>query len=246
MNKILVVLMVFAALFAVPHSDAVSVEIAPKVWSQYLNDNGAILHDKSVLHNDMTVLTPYGLYVDIFSSFGLESADLCNNYGDELDYILGWAGEVYGFGVDTSLIYFDLFETCNIPSKDDFIEWTIKLSRDFAVSDAHKITPYIGTKTLFAADKEGADGGVYLYGGAKHTWTISKMWAMVHDLYILHDSGAIGFARGVIGQYCLRVNLAISDSFELNPFLVKFGARIQDAKDRHSESLIGTGFTFRF
>lgn len=221
----------------------VSITLSSKIWTKYLGTNGFVYHEEPVIQTDLFISLPKGFYVDIWHSVGLDDNNLSSNYGNELDYTLGWSGEIKGFLFDTGISYFDIYKTFE-NSGEDIIQPYVVLSKEIPVSNS-VFSPYLKAELPFSA-KNSNSKGIYLYAGINHLLELTEKLSVNHEMYFLHDNGAFGLNSGIIGGYNAGLSYNISNHVILEPILIKTTTPLFGAELRKTETVFGSGITFNF
>jgi len=229
-------------------AEGASVTVSTKVLSQYLGSDGAIFHDKPVLQTDVFIQLPRGVYIDFWHSVGLDGTDMSSDYGDEIDYTLGWSGTLKGFVLDTGVSYFELVELLDIP-QGDVIQPYIEVSKGFNTNKSQSLTPYFRVEFPFPAKGSSPEKGILTYGGLRHTWQGSPMLTMNQEVYVLRDDGAFGFDSAVVGQYHIRLSWNYFKRINIDFLSLDVSTpltSVSDADGRKTEVVVGGGLTFNF
>jgi hypothetical protein len=104
---------------AEPGSRLFELSFSSKVLNRYVGETGGVSYDRPVSQNDLTIThIPSGVYLDIWQSISLSHSGRSTNEGNEIDYFIGWSGDMWGIGVDTGIGYFDLITLFNMPAGD--------------------------------------------------------------------------------------------------------------------------------
>jgi len=240
----LMVIMGFAFSLANAEDEKVSVSFSSKVWSRYLGSDSAVIHDDPVLQNDVFILLANGFYFNIWQSVGLDDTDLSSNFGDELDFTLGWNGNIDKFGLDMGIIYIDGLPVFEMAQGDSLMPY-IELNRGFDITAKHSLTPYAKLELLFPLNGDYSSSDIS--GGIKHNWQLSDRFAISQKAYLLYDNGVWGFDDGVIGGYNMDLSWKLSEKFAINPLMLKITTPMASLNDgRKTEMVFGTGLTFHF
>lgn len=221
--------------------DVWSFSASSRVWSEYVGSNGGVFHDKPVLQTNLTAAHKSGFYFDIWTSVGLESARLNDNFGEEVDLTAGWAGTKFGLQWDIGAAYifaYDLGQT------DDDILWSYaEVKKELSLSDNHTISPflhldyYAGTKFQFV--KPWIEGGLY------HIWKLNETVSFDSRFGLLYDTAIFGFDSGFVGKYKGSLNWKLSERVTLELPTIKFSHPFMDDQ-RENEIVAGAGLQIKF
>lgn len=76
---------------AEPEKSMFEVNFSTKVLSRYVGDTGVVAYNRPVSQNDLIIThTPSGIYLNIWQSGSLSHPGRSTNYGNEIEYFLGW------------------------------------------------------------------------------------------------------------------------------------------------------------
>lgn len=245
----IIFLMAFVMIIGVyPYSYAEepSFALSTKFWSQYLDNNGAVIHDKPVFQSDLLISLPLGFYFDFWHSMGLDGTGLSTDLGDEIDYTLGWNGNLKGIGFDLGFSYLDFIDLFKMP-KGDVLRPYAEINKEFKITEKNIITPYVRWDGSFPAGANSPKGGQWFSAGLKHIWQINEIAALQQKLFTLYDTGALGFEKAIIGQYHIGLGWSVAKSVTLELPNFKISTPFTSVNDgRKSEFVIGAGLSFRF
>ncbi|MES2436859.1 MAG: hypothetical protein V4519_02515 [Patescibacteria group bacterium] len=224
-----------------------SVVLTTRLWSQYYGANGSVYHTDPVLQSDVFVTFPNGVYIDLWHSAGLDDANLNSNFGDEVDYTLGWVGKVRDVNVNVGVSYFDLAAPRLLSgTKGDLIYMYGELSLDLDLGNGHTIKPFLKPEAYLSANatNEGFEGQVQV--GVNHIWQVNESVSFQHRLAVLADPGFYGFDSGLMLFYSGGVAWKLSDSITLDLPVWKMGTPITSMSDsREFDGAIGVGLTIK-
>lgn len=137
------------------------------VWSQYLFSNGFVAHDEPVVQGNFHLDLEGGLYMNLWGSLALSSRGDSPNFGDEVDYKVGYITDLGGLSLDLSASYFDI-GTIFGETRQDAVQIAAEFSKKFQIDGAkHTIAPYFRTEVVFGLDGQNV-GEFYLHGGVRH------------------------------------------------------------------------------
>lgn len=238
---------VAGTVFADDSAGNLSFKVSSKVYSRYLNAGaGNILHDKPVIQTDLFVSLPKGFYFDFWHSAGLDGTGLSSDSGDEIDYTVGWSGEVKNLNLDIGAYYFDCVDIFKSP-RGDFVEPYLEVNKSFDISKNQRLTPYVWFGFIYSAKEDEFGHGFYTRFGVKHAWQINPKLRFSQKANLFFDDGACGFDSGVLGEYRCDLSWQISKSTTLDLISVKAITPFTSLSDsRKTEIVYGAGITRRF
>lgn len=255
MKKCLFCIMVAMVYFSVvgesnaaePGRPLFEINFSTKVVNQYVGDTGVVAYNRSVSQNDLTIThVPSGIYLDIWQSISLSHSGRSTNYGNEIEYYLGWSGEIAGIGVDAGVAYFDLITLFEIP-EGDVIQPYIELNKKFDVAERHTLTPYVRAEYGIPAKGNAKEiKGLYVYTGLKHGWQISKDVSVIQKATIIFDDGAYGADRTWVGAYEIAPSYRMKEwlSIDLSGKVIGPFTNVTDG--RKTQFIGGAGFSVNF
>jgi len=228
-----------------------SFKLSTGAYSKYLLEAGNLAYDGPVVQTDLTLFfnkPPIkGAYFNVWWSAGFDDSNLNSNYGDEVDYTVGWAGEVKGFTLDIGVSLFEMYRIGSL--KGDIIHPYLEVGRPFHLSPQHTLTPFFKvTGVSFLPDEEGdrPDGALRMFLGAKHLWSITPGFSISQRAYVLHDEGACGRDSGFIGRYFAGFEKSIAKGLSFNAGITVSSPITHLDDDRKTEVVYGGGLVFRF
>jgi len=232
---------------AVPGRPLFEIIFSTRVLNQYVGDTGVVFYNRPVSQNDLTIThVPSGIYLDFWQSISLSHSGRSTNFGNEIEYYAGWAGEIAGIGVDAGVAYFDLITLFNMPG-GDVIQPYIELNKKFDVAEGHTLTPYVRAEYGLPAKGNARElKGLYVHAGLNHDWQMSKDVSVSQKAAIIFDDGAYGADRAWVGAYEISPSHRITDwlSFDLSGKIIGPLTNVTDG--RKMELIGGGGFSVNF
>lgn len=238
---------VTGVVFAGNEGQDISVTISSKIYSKYLGSyTGKVCDDDPSLQNDLFITLPKGFYLEIWNSIGLDGTGLSSDYGDELDYLVGWSGKSEEINLDIGIAYIDCIDLFESPRGDLILPY-LEINKEFDVSEKHRLTPYIGFEFPFSAKGNEFGHGFFARFGVKHAWQISPKLVFNQKINLFFDDGALGGDSGILGQYRCDLSWQISKSTTIDLISIKAIDPITSLSDgRKTEMVYGTGIAYRF
>lgn len=236
MKSILISLM--ALFLMVTNAFAVDFTLTTKTLSQYVGPNGIVLRDKPVQQTDLFVSLPKSFYADIWVSLSGK-----NDLGKEVDYTLGWSGEVSGLLLDAGVVYYDLIQL--FQSRGDAVNFFGKVSREIAISKSVKLTPYAKAEVIMPTNRDYLEGGTLAYAGSSFNWNMPRGFSLNQEIYVLLDSGTYGVERAWISKYSAGIKKQLSKTVAVEPGLSIF-VPLSKPTDRQKETLFSLSISKSF
>jgi hypothetical protein len=238
---------IFLLSISLARASDVTTSATTKVLSQYVGTTGVVYYDRPVLQSDIFVLLPRGFYFDIWWSTGFDD-NFSGNFDDELNWTLGWSRQLPAhLTLDLGIVYYDTYELFDSPGPvGDTLQPYLQISRGFNIGHAHSFIPFVRLEYQSPL-KKGMSSGLYTQIGVGHTWSITNMLSLGHELRLLHDSGAFGFESALIGSYKAGVSFKPFSALMLTLPSVQIISPLTDVSDeRETEIIYGFGLNFTF
>ncbi len=223
----------------------ISVTVTSQVLSQYLfMDTIQVFHRDPVTQSEVEVSFPLGFYATLWHSTDFDS-NFSDSAGDEIDWYIGWSGDVGPVSLDIGVSYFDAVGLFVGPANDTFYGY-IEVSKTFETSFG-SVTPY--TKGGFYQNGDGSEveGGTVFSLGLRGEWqTPLEKLSVPFCGQVAHDDGAFGNESGSVSFIGLEANWQITDSIVLRLPTFSVGIPINVDDDREFETVIGGGVEIVF
>jgi len=219
--------------------------LSTEISSQYMGDNGAVFHNQPVLQTELSIAFPKfeGGYFKLRQSMGLDGTGLSSDYGDELDYTLGWTGKKRGIDLDVGVAYLDLWDLLKGP-KGDMLLVYLELSKELKFQIP--LTVYVKIEDFLSPTGDRSWQGVwYRVGINQYVNIIDDSVFFEHDLYLLADDGAFEAESGIVCGYQSRLGWNISNDLTVD-ISAKMVFPLSSFDDRKFEVVPALGATYRF
>lgn len=222
---------------------AFSVEVSANYWSKYIFD-GVVYSEDPVIQTDLFIGLPRGFYLDVWWSVGLDDSSLSSNFADELDYTIGWSGEIRdNLVIDTCVTYFDFVEIGTY--SEEMVQVSAELSSDFELGE-HTLTPFIEYEHIFTVNWS-EEGGPQVNLGLRHSWSPVDKFDVSQQMQIIYDSGVTGFDAGFIGEYIAALNWQATEKMSVTIIQFQVSGPLESLSDsREGEVAIGCGLGYTF
>ena len=229
--------------------DDMSVTITSKVKSSYVLD-GIQFSSAPVFQTNVTMGLPEGFFVGSFHSYGLDDNEFSSNFADELDLYGGWNGSLRDLclksdiQVGVSASYFDLFPLGEF--QGDIFKVEVSAKRPFETS-LGTVTVYGDAEFMTPVNWPEKESGIQVSTGLRHSLSINDTWTVTHGPRVIHDTGAMSFDAGFVGEYRLKLDASVSDSVTLTPLEVMASTPLVGMDDsRETRMVFGTGVQLSF
>ena len=185
--------------------------------SQYITENGVVLHDRPVFQADAFWSLSHGGYVDLWASRSVDGRN------SELDYTVGWSSKF----ADVSVAYFDL-EPLWRPN--DIVQTKVQFMFPKKVG-AHELVGYVALNHMRPRDDPSKNSGDFVRVGLSDTWVLNSGTTIRQHAWLLHDSGVFQGEEGFLARYEAGVRFR-RGSYTLEPFI---RLSVPFVSDRHTE-----------
>jgi hypothetical protein len=222
-----------AALSPTPAAATETGEPPPAIWtgnitvgvhevyaSQY---NGLLWFDGPVIQSSITIAHQSGFYATVWGSTGTDGS-WSANWDDELDYTLGWAGELgfLGLEADVSVSYWDCFQVGS--QMNDYWAFTAKVSRPFEwrgwsvePSIVMQLAWQIGDQTVWpdGTTSPAADGSVWGVN-LSASRDLCRWCGVTLATGVFFDGGSYGFEDAIIWESSASLDWKLAERVTLS------------------------------
>jgi hypothetical protein len=186
-------------------SSATSFTLTVEAFSQYLDVNGAVYHDRPVLQTDFFVETGNGIYVGGWLS--VADASWWSTYGHELDVYAGHFGTYHDVGV----MYLKLSKL----DPSDMVEVYAKFGKQLEPTD-NIITPYLWLEHYAPVKGTEPVQGSLARLGFQYNWNRERR-TIVGRFGAFYDDGLFGESEGVIGEFEWQMLYQLKNELSIGP-----------------------------
>lgn len=189
------------------------------VWkSKWIAPNGIETHTEPVVHSSLTIGVPHGFYFNLWHSGSADEKflDSENPWASELDYTVGWSGDLMGWlDVDLGVSYWD---SGKMLKKDygDFLYTYVNFSKTFNITPNQSITPFVNIGMYNLPMENWTGDGICLYVGARYDIALTEKLSLSITPTFIQDDGTIGADSGNLGSaeatFCYKIteNLSVN------------------------------------
>lgn len=237
MKKIMIVAAVLVVMVASVVSAEVSGSVSTKLLAEYVSPVGFVFYDKPIQQAELFVALPNGFYADLWVSMPLNGK---NNFGKEVDYTLGWSGDLAGTGLrlNAGVSYYDCINLFS--SKGDVINPYAKLSKTVVIDDSQSITPFVKIELPFAVHNDFQIGS-RAYLGASHSWKVTERASFLTDVYVVRDGN-----KGFVGSLTETVSWKIAKKITAGASFTVSQPISRFLDGRKTQVVPAVGLTFNF
>lgn len=225
---------------------AYEVSFSSEVFSRYVGDTGMVYYNNPVIQNELTIEHASGLYFDLWVSTSLKDAGKSTNYGNEINYTLGWSKEVSSVTIDAGITYFDIITLLEMP-EGDIVQPFVEIGKSFEVAEGQTLTPSI--KAEYGIPARGNDvvsKGLHVHSALAHSWEVSEKFSLINKATLSYDDGAYGADRALIGAYNVSPSYKVASWLSLDGSVELIGPLTHVDDGREAEFVLSVGLTTGF
>ncbi len=218
-----------------------------QVKDKYLLGKDIVAYNKPVVQTDLFIPLIKGFYLDLWWSSGFNK-NLNGGFDDEIDYTVGWSGEVKNLNLDLGVAYYNLFNLGRVAG--DILQPYFEFGKSFRIKEQHLLTPYFRTEIYFPVEWKGVDAkrGALIFGGVKYEWQALEYLTVSQKLAMVYDTGTfIASDRGFLGDYNLALSWKVTEKMSIDLPTFRAIVPLSNLNDgRETKTVFGTGITFKF
>ncbi|HEY5221008.1 MAG TPA: hypothetical protein VIJ29_02585 [Candidatus Paceibacterota bacterium] len=178
--------------------DPIRLSLTTMTGSKYLGLADEMLSEHPVQQTSFNASLPCGISAGVFDSMSLSPSNDHPNFGNEVDFTLGWSGSLKGNALDVHGAYIDLSPLVRLP-KGDVFQFSERVSRTLPLGKKQSITPYVWLREVMPVRGPTPIGGWFGHGGLVFTRSFGSRVSNSADIATVWDSGALGNHPGLIG-----------------------------------------------
>jgi len=208
------------------------------VLNKYVTISGSTCEPDAVVQPSLTISHSSGLYANIWNSTGFEGYE-----GDEIDYYLGWAGDVVGFNADISVGYYDLRDLFSGRSGNF---WTVigRLGKTFNIENFLSVEPFVRIEGDIAERDTDLGGGVLYTGGMRIEKLLRPFLSMWCEPRVTYTEGVYSSEPTTTGQYEMGIDWNCWRALTITPTAMI--SIPTDKVDRETEFVFGGAISYGF
>jgi hypothetical protein len=229
--------------------------------SSYVGSFDKLCTKNPVVQTDLMIQmkikdVPGKFYFDVWNS--VDSVGSMNSSpGDELDFTLGWKGEVYkGINLNLWVTYLDFVPIGDMPTGKDQVRFFVEVDRkwDFETKSlfgdektTSSIDPFIRFEVSWGLQGYKVKSGLRVYPGVKTNWEFAPSWSVFNKFNFVLDNGACGLDRGVFVDEKVGISWKICKGITIEPISFRVIKPLTAVDDgRKANTIVGTGIVFSF
>ena len=229
----------------------VSVEFSSYWLSQYVSPFDMLVSKNAVVQSEARIwIEPGGdfgrFYADIWHSID-DRGSANSNTGDEIDYTLGWKGNLYrGISLNLWATYFD-FVPMGKELGGDQIRFNAELERKLKFGETVSVSPSIRFEVPWGLKGYQDPSGLRVYPGVKGSWEFISGCSINQRIGLCLDDGACGLQPGTFIDYKVGFSWQIEKWLMVEPFSFRIIGPLATMSDgRKTEMIFGSGLTVKF
>ena len=213
MKKLTAVLIIIfistISFFLISTASAQTIEVTTKFRSAYIGTTAAVFYEEPVQQTYVDFFWKNGVWAEIWTSTGFDTK---NNFGKEVDLIIGKDGKLGNFNYSTDFEYFFI-------QGKDVINLNGKIGKSFVEG---LVAPFVKVELYSPTQTGGPQKGIMGVLGVDSNFKISPKISSIVNLQIRQDSGFFGADAGTLAQGSLRVKIALGENWSLTPGVMGF------------------------
>ncbi len=242
LSVITVTLLLLGAHIQAEESVWPSVTVSSLVANQYLGfGTGNSLSKDPALQTDLLFSFKNGLYVDLWNSRSLNGSWNDGNLGNEVDYGVGWKGDIAPhLNLNVGITYFDEPKALTFGA-GDIIYPHIFLTRDFKWLSV--IAGYENYTTMPGSGFKG--GNLFSLGISKYQLFCKDRIAVHASVAGVYDMGTLGSSEGFILRGNVGSDWNMTKRLTFNVLGVNWYTPITAHDRRVTDAVVYSGLTLR-
>ncbi|MFA5935183.1 MAG: TorF family putative porin [Candidatus Paceibacterota bacterium] len=210
-------------------------------FSKYVGPSGLAYTRNEVYQPSVTVTHESGLYLSVWGSGAFREDDKYG--GNEIDYLVGWAGDVGPVSVDTGIGYYD-FQKLFDGRKENAWAMFIEASKEYELKDAGlTLTPSLRFEENIPEPGSSYGSDFYVTTGLEIRKGVSEKVDVFFLPAVTYDNGIYGERCSALSLQC-GVDISVSDGFTVKPTVISYLP--SEKNDRDNEVVYGIGLKYEF
>lgn len=219
-----------------------SVTASSMVTSKYLGfGTGNVLSKDPAVQSDLFISWKNGLYLDLWNSRGLKGTWNDSSLGNEVDYKIGWKGQVAEkLTLNVAVTYFDE------PSVGTFGAGDILYTYAYLTKEFKHLSVTAGYENFTTMPESGFHGGNLFNLGVSKSQSLCKdRLNLQASAALVYDTGTLGSHEGLIARGNVAANWNITKRLTFNVIGVNWYAPITAHDKRTADTVLYSGLTFK-
>lgn len=214
------------------------------VRSKYVGPSGLVFYPDPVTQGSFTIIHKSGFFFDLWGSTGF-NRDWSKDWDDEIDYTLGYNGELEYLNLSISVSYFDDFPVGRF-AYNDVIMTNLRIDDRKKINCFFYLTPFFKYNNYIIPDKKTPFKGGNLFSvGVDSDYILLHRVKLNSSLQTLFDDGAFGSKAGLLLKGASALELLLSKKASWNMISIEAYVPIGNRGFDH-QFVFSSGLSFNF
>lgn len=238
-----VFLVLVASMSSAMSDDAVKLFAYGKLKNMYVLGSGIVASDQPVMQGGLTAEFLSGLYVDIWMSRNLGSTRTGNDFGNEIDLMVGWQG-ILGDAVrlNTGIAHYNLAPLRQFNASDILYLFGEVSPKEDIIAGPLRVSPYLRLEVR-NSPVLGMDWDQAYIGGVRVIHPLMNKVQVRHTFQVSAWTATRYLEGGLVGSYRIEVPIQVTLSLSIAPMYERVEPFI---KGRQGSNVFGLGFAYAF
>lgn len=226
-------------------ASAVEIELSEHFVSQYVGASGWVFTNHAGLETELTASLDNGIYADVWNFSNLEG-DFNDGEANEIDFSIGWSGDIFGLTLDGGVAYYNYAILDN--AEGDSWCFYVGVAKQFDISDVQHLVPSIKFEGYIPAKGDSSEEhGADVVLNLEHSWDVlPELLTIYHTPGLFYDDGQFGGESGVLGSWEVGVNYFITENLTIDAsWLISTPLAGMD-DGRETETVLSAGLNYAF
>jgi hypothetical protein len=223
-------------------NSAMQVTYGVGIYSKYMGQwSGYVFDNRPSIQADVGASFANGVYLGVWFArqIGPEKDDVC---GNEIDFTVGYATEVLGLSVDTSLTYYDCTPVLDGRANNIWAP-VVKVSKTYG-GESVSVSPFVRMEVDIPDAGSSFSGGTFTSGGAEAKISLMKDLNFCMSSYFTFDNGTYDGDQNVLFGQTASLQYAIGGVTISPTFLLT--TPIESDASRKTETCFGFSVEGKF
>jgi hypothetical protein len=190
-----------------PKTDPVKYTLTTMAATKYLGKIGVVAWNKPVNQSELTASWKNGSFLDLWTSTGFDKQ---SNFGDEVDYTVGWAGKHWSMGAT----WIDLSPQLSMHG-GDILQSAITFQQSFNIQ-GQSMTAYVEADRLEVTEDPSKNSSSFGLAGIKFQRPWRKL-SMGSDVSVMKETGIFGSKPVLLKRFIESMSLQVNKTLTLTP-----------------------------